>query len=120
MCLHRSCGASEKVWLPVEFKSRAIGLKPHPYCLDCGVIKNISPDRPRKLGFYINVISSISRFHRISQAQVRLIVNELLAVEDFEDGYCMTSAAQEKIFIAIVRKYCNLSEGIIRSFLRLD
>ena len=116
-CLHRSCGAIEKVWLPVEFRDRVIGLKPHPYCLDCGVIKNISPDRPRRIGYYINVISSISRIYRVSQAQIRLIVNELQAIEDFEDNYCMSAAAQEKIFIAIVKKYCNLSEAIIRSFL---
>jgi hypothetical protein len=118
--LHRSCGAIEKVWLPVEFRDRVIGLKPHPYCLDCGVVKNISPDRARKLGFYINVLAGIARFHRISEAQVRLIVRDLQAIEDFEDSYSLSAAAQEKIFIAIVKKYCNFSEGMIRSFLKLS
>lgn len=103
----------------MEFRDRAIGLKPHPYCLNCGVIKNISSDRARRLGFYINVLARISNFYRVTEAQVRLIANELQAIEDFEDNYSMSATTQEKIFINIVKKYCNLSEGIIKSFLKL-
>lgn len=117
-CDHISCWKSEKVWLPYEVGERKTGLKAHPYCINCGVIKNISPDRARKTGYYVNIISNISRIYRISDAQIRLIVNELGKIEDFEDPYWTTGKAQEIMFTNVVKKYSNLPEVTIRSFLR--
>lgn len=116
-CEHSSCWKGEKVWLPCEARERKIGLKAHPYCINCGAIKNISSDRPRKIGYYVNVISHISRNYRISDAQIRLIVNELDGIEDFEDLYWTTGKAQEIMFINAVKKYSNLPELTIRAFL---
>jgi hypothetical protein len=41
-CIHESCGSIDKVWLPFVVDNRINGLKPHPYCIHCGAVKNIS------------------------------------------------------------------------------
>jgi len=114
-CEHKSCGSKEKVWLPYILRKAEYGLKSHPYCVHCGAVKNISTDMPKRIGYYINVLSEIRKSFRISDAQVRLIVNELSSKEDFEDPYWTTGFAQEKMFLASLKKYCNLSETAIKS-----
>ncbi|GFO95928.1 nucleoside-diphosphate-sugar epimerase [groundwater metagenome] len=51
------------------------GLKSHPYCIQCGMIKNISSDRERPLGYYMNILSHL----RITKVQTRLIVPTMSA-----------------------------------------
>jgi len=46
-CKHVCCSTAEKVWLPYELGGRSRGLKPHSYCIHCGVVRNISPDRAK-------------------------------------------------------------------------
>jgi len=53
----------------------------------------------------------------ITDTQIRLISKELIDRENFEDKYWMRGSAQEEMFIKTVRKYCNLSEAYIKSFL---
>lgn len=113
-CEHKSCGHKEKVWLPLISRRTEHGLRSHPYCIYCGAVKNISSDLPKKIGYYINILSEIRKNFRISDAQARLIVNELSSKEDFEDPYWTTGYAQEKMFMALIKKYCNLSESIIK------
>jgi len=105
-CKHESCGAAEKVWLPYEFEGRGKGLKPHPYCIHCGVVKNISPDRAKTLGYYVNVLAK----KPITKVQMRLIIKELEAM-GFDDAYSMTKSAQEEIFSNVIRKYCKVSNN---------
>lgn len=105
-CKHESCGAAEKVWLPYEFEGRSKGLKPHPYCIHCGVVKNISPDRAKPLGYYVNGLAKMP----ITKVQMRLIIKELEA-QGFDDAYSMTKSVQEKVFISVVKKYCKVSEN---------
>ncbi|MCE8424964.1 MAG: hypothetical protein J5U17_04225 [Candidatus Methanoperedens sp.] len=52
-CNHELCGNIQNVWLPYEFRGHQKGVKAHPYCIQCGMIKNISSDRARALGYYI-------------------------------------------------------------------
>ena len=72
-CDHTSCGLAEKVWLPYIFRGRECGLKPHPYCVKCGAVKNLSSEKPREIGYYMNVISDLGKRIKISQVQIRLI-----------------------------------------------
>ncbi len=102
-CRHESCGAAEKVWLPYEFDGRSKGLKPHPYCIHCGAVKNISPDRAKPLGYYVNELAK----KPITKVQMRLIIKELEAL-GFDDAYSMTMSAQEKVFISVLKKYCKI------------
>ncbi|MEA2033248.1 MAG: hypothetical protein U9N41_06660 [Euryarchaeota archaeon] len=103
-CKHESCGATEKVWLPYEFEGRSKGLKPHPYCIHCGVVKNISRDRAKPMGYYVNELAK----KPITKVQMRLIIKELEAL-GFDDAYSMTKSAQEEIFSSVIQKYCKLS-----------
>jgi hypothetical protein len=104
-CRHESCGTTEKVWFPYEFEGQSRGLKPHPYCIHCGVIKNISPDdKAKPLGYYINAIARLP----ITKVQMRLIIKDLENM-DFDDAYSMTRSAQEKVFMSVVQKYCKVS-----------
>ena len=111
-CEHKSCGAAEKVWLPYELEERSRGLKPHSYCIHCGVVKTISSDRAKRMGYYTNILPRLE----ITKVQIRLIAKELERI-DFDDAYFMTRSAQEKVFINVIRKYSKVPEGIIRASL---
>ncbi len=107
-CEHESCGNKEKIWLPHLVRDEEYGLRSHPYCVHCGAVKNISGDAPKKIGHYVNILAKLRNNFRISDAQIRLIVNELKGIEDFEDPYWTTGIAQEKMFLASLKKYCNI------------
>jgi predicted nucleic acid-binding Zn ribbon protein len=104
-CKHKSCGTVEKVWLPYEFEGRSRGLKPHSYCILCGVVKNISPDKAKPMGYYTNILARL----RITKVQIRLIVKELERM-GFDDVYSITRTEQEKIFNSVVKKYYKVPE----------
>lgn len=115
-CEHKSCGNVEKVWLPYVFMGRECGLKPHPYCAECGVVKNLSSERPRGIGFYVNVIVALSKSYRIAQVQMRLISLEMEGLE-LDDHYALDRHQQEKLFLDIVKKYVNVPESTLLSLL---
>lgn len=108
-CDHKTCGNTQKVWLPYELRGQAKGLKSHPYCLRCGAIKNISSDRARPPGYYMNILSHLG----ITKVQTRLIAKEMEDLGDFDDAFSISSFLQEQIFIKIVKKYSSLSENAI-------
>ena len=109
---HKSCGVAEKVWLPYEFEGRSRGLKPHSYCIHCGIVKNISSDRAKRMGYYTNILPRLG----ITKVQIRLIAKELEKT-DFDDVYFITRAQQEKLFIKAVKKYSKVPEDRLRAFL---
>ena len=117
-CAHKSCGSDDKVWLPFEVAGANKGLKSHPYCVRCGSVKNISSDRARSIGYYVNVLARMGhRTGGITKVQTRLIVKALEGCDGFEDSYSMTGYAQRNMFIDAVKKYCNLSEHLVSSML---
>ena len=116
-CSHKSCGSKEKVWLPYKDREVEHGLKVHSYCIHCGAVKNISGDTPKRIGYYINILSGIRKKYGISEAQIRLVINELNRTDGFEDSYWTTGFAQEKIFLGLMKKYCSLPENTILSLL---
>ncbi|MEA2052416.1 MAG: hypothetical protein U9O90_06305 [Euryarchaeota archaeon] len=98
---HESCGVTENIWLPYKYEGRSRGLKPHPYCIHCGMVKNISTDRAKPVGYYTNRLARMS----ITKVQMRLIVKELECI-CFDDPYSLTRSDQEKVFNQVVQKYC--------------
>ncbi len=98
---HESCGVTENIWLPYRYDERSRGLKPHPYCIHCGMVKNISSDRAKPMGYYTNMLARMS----ITKVQLRLIVKELERI-CFDDPYSLTRSDQEKVFNQVVQKYC--------------
>jgi hypothetical protein len=118
-CDHVDCGSNEKVWLSYIVREHTIGLKSHPFCIHCGMVKNISSDRAKSKGYFINVISQIEKHLKIpgSSVRMRLVVKDLEKIEDFDDAYSMSKYAQEKTFISIVKKYYQISDRTIQQFL---
>lgn len=118
-CDHIDCGSTEKVWLPYIVRKHDNGLKSHPFCIRCGMVKNIGPDRARGRGYFINVISQIEKHLQNpgSSVRMRLVVKDLEKIEDFDDVYSMSKHNQEKIFISILKKYYKIPDRTIQQFL---
>jgi len=121
-CKHESCGAAEKVWLPYELEGRSRGLKPHSYCIHCGVVKNMSSKskskKAKRMGYYTtNILPRLG----ITKVQIRLIAKELERIQGFDSGNVnsMTRKQQEKLFIRAIKKpfYSSVKEDTIRAFL---
>jgi len=118
-CDHIDCGNDEKVWLPYFVKEHQKGLKPHPFCIRCGSVKNIGSDRAVGRGYFMNVISRIEKHLQIPGASVRmrLAAKELENMEEFDDAYTMSRYAQERIFIGVIKKYYQIPDRTIQQFL---
>ncbi|MCD6456234.1 MAG: hypothetical protein J7K81_05535 [Methanophagales archaeon] len=113
-CKHECCGTAEKVWLPYELEGRSRGLKPHSYCILCGVVKDMSSKKKAKrMGYYTNILARLG----ITKVQIRLIAKELERIQDFDGVNSMTRRQQEKLFIRAVKKYSKVREDTIRAFL---
>ncbi len=118
-CDHVECGNTEKVWLPYIVREHTKGLKPHVFCIRCGMVMNISPDKAIGRGYFINVISKIEKYLNIpgSTVRMRLVVKELEKIEDFDDSFSMSKYNQEKVFTNIIKKYYQISDRTIQQFL---
>ncbi len=115
-CEHESHGGIEKVWLPHYFQGRERGLKPHPYCAECGLVKNLSSDRPRDIGFFMNVIAALGKHYKIAQVQTRLIALEMQKLE-LGDNYGLDRQQQEELFVTIANRMTNVPEKAVRKLL---
>ena len=118
-CDHEDCGNIEKIWLPFMLKEAEKGLKSHPFCIHCGMVKNIGSDKARSTGYYLNILARMEKSLKTPGAKVRmrLVARELEASADFDDTYSMSGYAQERIFTNIVKKYFQIPESIIQSFI---
>ncbi|MFW5898511.1 MAG: hypothetical protein ACOCT7_01500 [Candidatus Saliniplasma sp.] len=111
-CEHVS---KEKDWLALLKGKEKLTLAPHPYCENCGLVRNIGPDRPRKMGFYVDALNELQRYLReeskkggkpkLIEAQKRLIVKEMQKDDLFQDLYGTLASAQKERFIELVQKY---------------
>lgn len=121
-CLHTS---ADEDWLPLLRNLSKMTLAPHPYCDKCGLVRNVGPDRPRKLGYYVDKLSEIEKYlknedskggkNKLTEAQKRLIVKEMENEEIFNDLYGVMESTQEKRFIEIVQKYrSDIEERVIK------
>ncbi|MCX6666444.1 MAG: hypothetical protein NT038_10395 [Euryarchaeota archaeon] len=116
LCSHESCFRERQIILPVECTHES-DTAYHPWCIHCGLIKNISEDRPKKIGYWMNVLSKLSYRFSISQCQKRLIAKELDSCKEFIDLYGITGSSQKEMFVKTIQKYCNLSKNNLNSFL---
>lgn len=133
-CAHKECTKDKQEWLPVENEVISIKktqqLKKHPFCENCGLVKSIRMDRAKPIGFYTNIISDIrdylSKEHRrtrgfmpkMTAVQMRVIINELAELPDFEDDFIRNRREQVDIFVKIMKKHVpQMSEELIRSFI---
>lgn len=116
-CKHISCGNKEIIWLPFKYRGLECGLKPHQYCRNCGVVKIASSEKPKRLGYYINILTKFSEQWKITKVQIRLISMDLQR-HGIDDIYSMDKYMQEKLFLQIIQKYVNLTEPSFRQLLK--
>ncbi|OYT28647.1 hypothetical protein B6U98_04280 [Thermoplasmatales archaeon ex4572_165] len=107
-CEHSVCGRENRVWLPTT-KPRYGSIEKHPWCLNCGLVKNISDDQPKSIGYWMNLLSIISTDHDLKQVQKRLIAKEIEDSDIFHDSFGSFGSDQKKTFIGILKKYILLS-----------
>ncbi len=114
-CNHIS--SVSKDWLPVTSGI----LKPHPHCKVCGSVKNVSSDKGKRIGYFINALAEMRSFlekkgYKLTQSQIRLITKEL-EEKGLDDVYTLSFSAQKEIFVETVRKYVKISRELVISFL---
>jgi hypothetical protein len=113
---YKSCDIREKVCQTQEPGNRQCELVTRPCGSEKSQIKGPSSDKPKRLGYYINVIANMSKEIRISKSQMRLIVLDL-EKKNIDDIVSMDKCRQEKLFIDTVRRYVNINENAVRVFL---
>lgn len=106
-CNHVICKREDNIWFPTNFINRT-DLEIHPWCLECGDIKNISNDRPKSLGHWMNILGSISHELDLTQCQTRLIAKELESSRYLCDTFGTFGSSQRDVFISIVSKHCDI------------
>lgn len=124
-CPHIS---NDSDWLPLLRKNTKLTLSPHPYCGFCGLVRNIGPDRPRKLGYYVDKLSELERYlknedekkgkNKLTEVHKRLIIKEVQEEEVFNDLYGVLASTQEEKFVEIVKKYRpDIEESVIKYYI---
>ncbi len=114
-CKHESCGREARVWLPTDSIASEVVL--HPWCKHCGIVKNISDDRPKNIGYWMNNLAKISNQFSLKKVQIRLVSKYLEAHNYFNDLYGITGSAQCEVFIKTVYRICKISKHSIDSLI---
>jgi len=112
-CIHESCGREARVWLPTGNNTSEV--VPHPWCKHCGVVKNISYDRPKEFGYWMNILSRIKNNYSLKKVQIRLVSKYLESNIYFNDLYGITGSAQSELFIKTVSRICKIPKQYIDS-----
>lgn len=106
---HVDCGHRERVWLPKEVRAEAT-LARHPFCVECGTVKNLSLPRGRPIGHYLSGLAGLRAYlerssdhAKLAQVQSHLIAGRMLARKEFEDPYGTPGEAQLSAYVDIVR-----------------
>ena len=115
-------------WLPMLRKLESMTLAPHPYCEKCGLVRNVGPDRPKKVGYYMEVLSRIEKHlkkehdkgskFKLTETHKRLIVKKIQDEEVFFDLYGVMATTQEERFLEIVKEVRpDIEECVIEYYL---
>jgi hypothetical protein len=77
-------------------------------------VKNVTGDKGRRLGYYVNVLYEIKRYlekrrGKLTEAQIRLITKRLEKIDVFEDVYRLRGSTQKSMFTRAVAEYTGLS-----------
>ena len=106
-CEHKISGSREKIWLTYYFEGRERGLKPHPYCIECGLVKNLSSEKPRSIGYFMNLIAELGIRQKVAKIQTRLIALEMERLA-LDDKFGMDRKQQEDLFVEITTRILNV------------
>ena len=78
-------------------------------------MKNITEDKAKKIGYWINILSMLTNHYSLKQVQKRGICMELANHEGFNDTYGVTGSYQKILFKNIIKKYSNIDSKIVDS-----
>lgn len=115
-CEHQNCGREHRLWLP-DGTALWKEVELHPWCVHCGQIKNISDDKGKKVGYWVNMLARLSNHLQITQVQKRLILQDLSNHDGFSDTYSVTHSAQEELFVMIIEKHTSYPPKTIYSWI---
>ena len=108
--VHRDCGAGERLWLPRDCHDAATAAL-HPYCRDCGTVKNLSLPRGRPLGYFCDAIANLKEYlehsleyEKLAQVQSHLMSTRLASRREFEDPWGTPGRAQLEAYVAAVKR----------------
>jgi hypothetical protein len=117
-CAHHMCGKEESIW--IHTKDSYSSVEKHLYCTSCGVIQNISDDRPKAVGYWMNKLGVIGLELELTQCQKRLIAKEQEENEYFHDNFGSFGSGQKELFIRIISSYCDTSSIDFDTVLQLS
>jgi len=107
ICSHQICSKEKSIWFPT--KDLYSSVEKHLYCTNCGVIQNITEDRPKAVGYWMNKLGSLSVELGLTQCQKRLIAKDIEMNSYFHDTFSSYGSSQKKMFIHIISSYCDTS-----------
>jgi hypothetical protein len=115
-CSHIECDREETIWLPSLDEGNG-DIKKHTWCKNCGIVKNISDDRPKKIGYWMNKLSILSSELSLKQCQKRLIAKKIESCESFIDLFGTFGSDQKELFIDIVLESVHIRLSEIESII---
>ena len=59
-------------------------------------------ERPRQIGYFINLIAELGKHYKIAKVQVRLMVLEMQK-QGLDDSYGLDRQQQEKLFLRLLK-----------------
>lgn len=106
--VHSDCGSRERLWLPADHREAATAAR-HPFCLECGTVKNITMPQAKPLGYYLDGLANLKEslehsatYDRLVQVQTHLISQRLRARSEFEDPYGTPGGVQLDTYVNTV------------------
>ena len=121
---HNPAPPSERIWMPV-YQDDDKKLAKHDWCLDTGIIKNLSGEEAKPKGFYVSVLNKMKYIlerdlghsrgaPKFPASQIKLILKDLDKIDGFYDKWWRTESSQLEAFIRVVQnRRADLSQRFI-------
>ena len=121
---HNPAPPSERIWMPV-YQDEDKKLAKHDWCLDTGIIKNLSGEEAKPKGFYVSVLNKMKYIlehdlghsrgaPKFPDSQIKLILKDLDNIDGFYDKWWRTESSQLEAFIRVVQnRRADLSQRFI-------
>ena len=121
---HNPAPPTERIWMPV-YQDEDKKLAKHDWCLDTGIIKNLSGEEAKPKGFYVSVLNKMKYIlehdlghsrgaPKFPASQIKLIIKDLDNIDGFYDKWWRTESSQLEAFIRVVQnRRADLSQRFI-------
>ena len=121
---HNPAPPTERIWMPV-YQDEDKKLAKHDWCLDTGIIKNLSGEEAKPKGFYVSVLNKMKYIlehdlghsrgaPKFPASQIKLILKDLDKIDGFYDKWWRTESSQLEAFVRVVQnRRADLSQRFI-------